>query len=65
MIKFRNNLTGSIMWVTDDRADEYRKLGHKEVDTPSEKPIKKSVEIPKTEKKTSRRTSSKEAKERW
>lgn len=53
------------MWVTDDRADEYRKLGHKEVDTPSEKPIKKSVEIPKTEKKTSRRTSSKEAKERW
>ena len=39
MVKFRNRLTGSIMWVTDDRVDEYKKLGHKVVDeTISEKP---------------------------
>ena len=42
MVKFRNRLTGSIMWVTDDRVDEYKKLGHKMVEeTNSEKPTKK------------------------
>ena len=42
MVKLRNRLTGSIMWVTDDRVEEYKKLGHKVVDeTISEKPAKK------------------------
>lgn len=52
-VKFRNRLTGSIMWVADDRAEEYRKLGHKEiVDSVPEKPIKeKPVEEPKAVKK--------------
>ena len=50
MVKFRNRLTGSIMWVTDDRVDEYKKLGHKVVDeTISEKPAEKAVKE-KTEK---------------
>ena len=44
MVKLRNRLTGSIMWVSDDRVDEYTKLGHKVVDeTISEKPTKKTV----------------------
>ena len=44
MVKFRNRLTGSIMWVTDDRVEEYKKLGHKVVEeTISEKPTKKPV----------------------
>lgn len=42
MVKLRNRLTGSIMWVTDDRVEEYRKLGHSVVDeTISEKPARK------------------------
>ncbi len=42
MVKFRNRLTGSIMWVSDDRVEEYKKLGHKVVEeTISEKPTKK------------------------
>ena len=42
MIKFRNRLTGSIMWVSDDRVEEYKKLGHTVVEeTISEKPAKK------------------------
>ena len=44
MVKFRNRLTGSIMWVTDDRVEEYKKLGHNVVEeTISEKPTKKTV----------------------
>ena len=42
-VKFRNRLTGSIMWVADDRAEEYKAMGHKpvvdEVSAP-EKPVK-------------------------
>lgn len=66
MRKFRNKLTGSIMWVADDRAEEYRQLGHKEiVDTPSEKPTKKSENV-RTERRTStRRNSSRDERERW
>ena len=42
MVRLRNRLTGSIMWVTDDRVEEYKKLGHSVVDeTISEKPTKK------------------------
>lgn len=42
MVKFRNRLTGSVMWVSDDRVDEYKKLGHKVVEeTISEQPAKK------------------------
>lgn len=44
MVKFRNRLTGSIMWVADDRVEEYKKLGHKMVtDTISEKPAETAV----------------------
>lgn len=42
MVKFRNRLTGSIMRVTDDRVEEYKKLGHTMVEEPnSEKPARK------------------------
>ena len=44
MVKFRNRLTGSIMLVSDDRVDEYKKLGHTMVEeTISEQPTKKPV----------------------
>lgn len=44
MVKFRNRLTGSVMWVADDRVDEYKKLGHTVVEeTISEQPTKKPV----------------------
>ena len=29
MIKFINRLTGSEMWVAEDRAEEYKAAGHK------------------------------------
>ena len=29
MVKFINRLTGSVMWVADDRVDEYKAAGHK------------------------------------
>ena len=65
MKKFKNRLTGSTMWVADDRADEYRQLGHKEVDTPSEKSTKRT-DYQKTERRSStRRTSSRDDRERW
>lgn len=67
MIKFRNRLTGSIMWVTDDRAEEYEKLGNKRVDDiPSEKPIRRTNEN-RTERRTSTRRNSNrdERGERW
>ncbi|MBR2257635.1 MAG: hypothetical protein IJ899_09975 [Blautia sp.] len=28
-VKFINKITGTVMWVDDKRADEYRKLGYK------------------------------------
>ena len=67
MIKFRNRLTGSIMWVTDDRAEEYEILGNKRVDDiPSEKPIRRTNEN-RTERRTSTRRNSNrdERGERW
>ena len=65
-VKFRNRLTGSIMWVADDRAEEYRQFGHKEVvDTPPEKPTKRT-EVQKSERRNStRRTSNRDERERW
>ena len=36
MIKFITKLTGSVMWVSEDRAEEYKKAGHK----PDEEPAK-------------------------
>lgn len=29
MIKFVNRLTGTIMWVADERKDEYLRAGHR------------------------------------
>lgn len=39
MIKFVNRLTGTIMWVADERKDEYLRAGHK-LALDSAKPIK-------------------------
>ncbi len=37
MQKFVNRLTGSIMWVADDRAEEYKAAGHAPVVSPAAK----------------------------
>ena len=38
MVKFINNLTGTDMWVADDRVDEYKAAGHKPAPAKAEKP---------------------------
>lgn len=50
MVKFRNAITGTDMWVADDRVEEYKAAGHL-IDAPAvktpireEKPIEKPVE---------------------
>lgn len=40
MVKFINKWTGSIMWVAEDRVDEYKAAGHK-LAADSEKPTVK------------------------
>lgn len=48
MIKFINAITGSEMWVADDRIEEYKAAGHKlavtpKTEKPAEKPKKKNI----------------------
>ena len=40
MVKMRNALFGSIMWVAEDRVEEYLAAGHKLAETPE--PVKKA-----------------------
>lgn len=47
MIKFVNKLTHTIMWVADERKDEYLGAGHKLAPLPCAKPAKVAVEEPK------------------
>ena len=44
MIKLINRVTGSVMWVADDRAEKYLAAGHKLAaeDKAAEKPTRKS-----------------------
>ena len=56
-VKFRNKLTGTIMRVADDRADEYRQLGFPEIVEQSaqespiiEKPVESVETVEKAEK---------------
>ena len=46
MIKFIHNLTGTEMWVADERKDEYLGAGHKLAPLPCAKPTKETVEKP-------------------
>lgn len=40
MVKFVNKLTGSDMWVADERVEEYKAAGHKLAAENAEKPKK-------------------------
>lgn len=41
MVKFINSQTGSVMWVAEERAEEYKAAGHKPAaETAPEKPKK-------------------------
>lgn len=49
MVKFINRQTGGVMWVTDERVEEYKAAGHKlavvpVAEKPVEKPVKKSAD---------------------
>lgn len=46
MIKLINKLTGTEMWVADNRLEEYLAAGHKLAVKPAEKPAKKPVKKP-------------------
>lgn len=46
MVKFINRLTGTEMWVADDRVEEYKAAGHKLAAENVEKPKKESVRKP-------------------
>lgn len=41
MVKFVNKQTGTIMWVADERAEEYKAAGHKPAAIPKAEPTKK------------------------
>lgn len=54
MVKFINKHTGSVMWVADDRAEEYKAAGHKLAVVP------KALEaVPAAVKKTAKKTAKK------
>ena len=40
MIKFINKVTGTAMWVAEDRADEYKAAGHKPAAAPVVTPVR-------------------------
>ena len=47
MAKFKNKLTGGLMWVADDRVQEYKAAGYIPVATPAkEKPAKEPAKEP-------------------
>ena len=47
MVKFIHNLTGTEMWVADERKEEYLRAGHRLALASSAKPAEVSVEEPK------------------
>jgi hypothetical protein len=46
MVKFIHNLTGTEMWVADERKDEYLGAGHRLAPLPCAKPAEVTVEEP-------------------
>lgn len=58
MVKFINRLTGTVMWVADDRVEEYRAAGHRPAadpkpEIPAQEPEpEKPAQVPKRRKTT-------------
>ena len=50
MVKFINRLTGSEMWVAEDRVEEYKAAGHKPAATDA-----KPAELPKQQPKSTKK----------
>jgi len=48
MIEFINKVTGTRMWVAENRAEEYKAAGH----TPAVVPVAKKTTVPKKRKTT-------------
>ena len=56
MIEFTNAITGTRMWVADERKDEYLAAGHVPVaDTPNAKEPSKKEPVKKTVKKSTKK----------
>lgn len=55
MIEFINRVTGTPMWVADNRADEYMAAGHKLAADTAEEPTPQSVPEEKRRKATKKR----------
>lgn len=53
MVKFINKYTGGVMWVADDRAEEYKAAGHKLAAVP--KALEAVQTAPKKAKKTAKK----------
>ena len=51
MVEFINKLTGTAMFVADERVEEYKAAGHKLAAKPSEAPKKKTTAAKKPAKK--------------
>ena len=43
MIKFINKVTGTVMWVSEDRAEEYKAAGHKPAAVPQKPAAKPAI----------------------
>ena len=43
MVKFINKTTGTVMWVADGRAEEYKAAGHKPAAEPKPAPKRRTV----------------------
>ncbi len=49
MVKFVNAYTGTVMWVAENRVDEYKAAGHKLAAEKRENPVAKQPEITETD----------------
>ena len=47
MVKFINRLTGSEMYVPEERAEEYKKAGHKVATEPAPKKVTRKKRVAK------------------
>ena len=43
MVKFINRITGTAMWVAEDRAEEYKAAGHKPAAVPQKPAAKPAI----------------------
>ena len=55
MVKFINRITGTTMWVSEDRVEEYKAAGHRPAASPVTPEPTKKFELKRTAPKKSKR----------